>query len=137
MATWMLVEDEPDLYDMIVAMYSMLGVGGVAFVTGEEVFEWIDDVEAGRYDGEMPELALIDIRLPDRINGINVSKRLRASKALGNMALILMTAYRLSPEQEAQALEEASADLLLYKPLPAFNQLQKMLEDVAKHYSGH
>lgn len=134
MATWMVVEDEPDLYDMIIAMYDMLGVGGIAFVTGEEAFDWIDEVERGLHRGECPQLALIDIRLPDQIDGIHVAERLRQSRSLGNMALVLMTAYKLSPFEEQYVMQKSGADLLLYKPFPNLVQLQRTLEDLAAQY---
>ena len=130
MATWMVVEDEPDLYDMILAMYATMGIGGVAFVTGEDAVEWIEDVEAGRYDGEMPELAMIDIRLPGRISGDLVGARMRQSAPLDNTVVVLMTAFKLSPEEERQVVASANADLLLYKPLPRLNELKRTLQDL-------
>jgi len=127
MTTWMVVEDEPDLYDMILAMYATLGIGGVAFVTGEEAIDWIEQVEEGRYNDELPQLAMIDIRLPDRVTGDLVGARLRRSGVLKNTVIVLMTAYKLSPEEEGRMITRAGADLLLYKPLPRLNELKRML----------
>lgn len=59
----MVVEDEPDIYEVLLAMFEMWGIEGVAFVDGEEAIAWIDDVDNGRFQGELPELALLDIRL--------------------------------------------------------------------------
>ena len=42
MTVWMVVEDEPDVYEMVLAMYETLGIDGVAFTTGEEAITWID-----------------------------------------------------------------------------------------------
>ena len=127
MTTWMVVEDEPDLYDMILAMYATLGIGGVAFVTGEEAIDWIEQVEAGRVSDELPQLAMIDIRLPDRVTGDLVGARLRRSHVLKDTVIVLMTAYKLSPEEEGRMITRAGADLLLYKPLPRLNELKRML----------
>ena len=127
MTTWMVVEDEPDLYDMILAMYATLGIGGVAFVTGEEAIDWIEQVEAGRVSDELPQLAMIDIRLPDRVTGDLVGARLRRSNVLKDTVIVLMTAYKLSPEEEGRMITRAGADLLLYKPLPRLNELKRML----------
>lgn len=132
MTTWMLLEDEPDLYDMILAMYDMLGIGGVAFGSGEDAVTWIEDVEQGKYDGELPQLALLDIRLPDNINGPMVGARMRESPVLYDTVLVLMTAYRLSPSEERDVLEYSGADYVLYKPLPAFKQLQYILGELAE-----
>ncbi|MAS32972.1 MAG: hypothetical protein CL610_03120 [Anaerolineaceae bacterium] len=124
----MVVEDEPDIYEILLAMFEMWGIEGVAFVDGEEAVAWIDDVDNGRFRGELPELALLDIRLPGSVSGPKVGERLRKSPILGDVAIILSTAYKLTTEEEAQIIETAGADKLLYKPLPKFNELQKVLE---------
>lgn len=128
MSTWMVVEDEPDIYEILLAMFEMWGIEGVAFVDGEEAVAWIDDVDNGRFRGELPELALLDIRLPGSVSGPKVGERLRKSPILGDVAIILSTAYKLTTEEETQIIETAGADKLLYKPLPKFNELQKVLE---------
>lgn len=136
MTTWMLLEDEPDLYDMILTMYGMLGIGGVAFGSGEDAVEWIHRVEYGAYDGELPELALLDIRLPDSISGLDVAARLRESPILRDMVIVMMTAYRLTPHEENEVMIYTSADGLLYKPLPRFTELERFLKDlVIRRYS--
>jgi CheY-like chemotaxis protein len=126
----MVVEDEPDIYEVLLAMFEMWGIEGVAFVDGEEAIAWVDDVDNGRFRGELPELALLDIRLPGAVSGPMVGERLRKSHILGDVAIILSTAYKLTIEEEAQAIERAQADKLMYKPLPKFNELQKVLESV-------
>jgi CheY-like chemotaxis protein len=125
----MVVEDEPDIYDVLLAMFGIWGIDGVAFVDGEEAIAWINDVDNGRFQGELPELALLDIRLPGEINGPAVGARLRKSPILRDIAIVLTTAYRLSPEEEHEVKENAGADRLIYKPLPKFTELQKLLED--------
>ncbi len=130
MSTWMVVEDEPDIYEVLLAMFEMWGIEGVAFVDGEEAVAWIDDVDSGRFQGELPELALLDIRLPGNISGPMVGERLRKSPILKNIAIVLSTAYRLSPDEEKKVVTQADADKLMYKPLPRFNELQKILEEV-------
>lgn len=126
----MVVEDEPDIYDVLLAMFELWGIDGVAFVDGEESTAWIDDVDQGRYRGELPELALIDIRLPGKIQGDIVGERLRKSSVLGHMAIVLITAYKMSVEDEEKVKLRAGADELMYKPLPKFNELQRRLEEI-------
>jgi CheY-like chemotaxis protein len=127
MTTWMVVEDEPDLYDMVLAMYDTLGVNGVAFANGEEALEWIDAVENGHFQDEIPELALIDIRLPGQVNGVQIGERMRKSLNLRDTTIVFMTAYRLSPDDEKKVRQAAEADELLYKPLPDINTFERKL----------
>ncbi len=124
----MVVEDEPDIYEVLLAMFGIWGIEGVAFVDGEEAVAWIDDVDNNRFQGELPELALLDIRLPGEINGPAVGERLRKSRVLGEVAIVLTTAYKLTPDEEKAVIAHAGADCLVYKPLPKFNELQKLLE---------
>jgi len=130
LSTWMVVEDEPDIYEVLLAMFEMWGIEGVAFVDGEEAAAWIEDVDKTRFQGELPELALLDIRLPGNISGPMVGERLRKSPVLGEVAIVLSTAYKLSTDEEKQVILQAGADKLIYKPLPKFNELQRMLEEV-------
>lgn len=133
MPTWMVVEDEPDIYDVLLAMFEIWGIEGVAFVDGAEAISWIENVDQNRVRGELPELAILDIRLPE-VSGPEVGHRLRQSPILGNMAIVLITAYRLAPEEEQEVIAKAQADLLMYKPLPAMPELrQKMDGVIAKH----
>ena len=100
---------------------------------GAEAVAWVENVDHNRVRGELPELAILDIRLPE-VSGPDVGHRIRQSPILGNMAIVLITAYRLSPEEEEEVLARAQADLLMYKPLPAMPELrQKMDGVIAKH----
>jgi CheY-like chemotaxis protein len=130
MTTWMIVEDEPGVYEMLLALSEVMGNDGVAFIDGDEALAWIDDVDAGHYGGELPELAMLDIRLPTEIHGGMVGERIRQSPVLGNMAIILMTAYKLSGADRDMLMEMSGADLYLQKPLPAFRELQALFAEV-------
>ncbi len=129
MPTWMVVEDEPDIYDVLLAMFEIWGIEGVAFVDGAEAITWIEDVDKGTVAGELPELAILDIRLPE-VPGPEVGARLRKSERLGKMAIVMITAYRLSPEEEEQVKARAQADALMYKPLPAMPELRRSLDHI-------
>lgn len=132
MTTWMLVEDEPDLYDMVLAMYSMIGVRGEAFPDGESAVEWIEQVDAGKVDGELPELSLIDIRLPGDTSGLDVGERLRQSPRLRDMVIVLITGFHMNPHEERAAMRQTQADALVYKPLPGFAEFRQQLETLLR-----
>jgi CheY-like chemotaxis protein len=129
MATWLVVEDEPDLYDILLMMFELWGIEGIAFVDGAEAVAWIEDVDRGSVTEELPELAILDIRLPE-ISGPEVGARLRKSERLGRIPVVLTTAYRLSAEEEEQVKQRAQADMLMYKPLPPMPELRKILTQI-------
>ncbi len=130
MPTWIVVEDEPDLYKVVSALCDMMGVQSAGFASGEEIVAWIRQVDESEYQGQLPQLALIDIRLPGKIDGVKVGARLRRSPVLGDIAIILMTAFHLSPRQEKDAIKKSGADLLFYKPLPGPAAFRAMVDKV-------
>jgi DNA-binding response OmpR family regulator len=130
MTTWMLIEDEPDLYDMLTHMIESIGHRVQGFIDAESALAWLRSVERGEEDEELPELALIDIRLPGKVDGTEVAVKLRASKTLSDIVIVLMTAYRLSPEEETAILQQSAPDMMLYKPLPSFPVFRQKLEDL-------
>ncbi len=127
MSTWMVVEDEPDIYELLLTMFEMWGIDGVAFVDGEEAVAWIEEADK-ETPSELPELALLDIRLPGNVSGPMVGERLRKSPVLGGIAIVLITAYKLTADEEKAVMEQAKADRLIDKPLPSFPELKKILE---------
>lgn len=121
MSTWLIVEDEPDLYDTLMAVVEQRGVHPVGVTSVEDALDLIEDIDHNRYRGGLPEVAMIDIRLPytdhlEAFGGVLIGERLRQSARLDGLKIVLMTAYRLSPEQENDCINRAGADLLLYKP---------------------
>ena len=129
LSTWMVVEDEPDIYEVLLAMFEVWGIEGVAFVDGGEAVAWIEDVDAGRVQtDDLPALAIIDIRIPE-VSGPEVAARLRKSPRLKNNGIVLITAYRLQPPEEEVVMAESQADLL-YKPLPRPDEFREILEEI-------
>ncbi|NWF69863.1 MAG: response regulator [Chloroflexi bacterium] len=122
MTTWMVIDDEPGIYEMVLAMYETWGFEGLAFVSGEDAMGWIENVDEGRFQGDLPQFALLDIRLPGQIDGVMIGARLRQSPYLRDIGIVLMTAFRLDQKQEKAALKQSGADLLLYKPLSLTEQ---------------
>lgn len=123
----MVVEDEPDIYELLLAMFEIWGIEGVAFVDGEEAIAWIDESDKGA-PSDIPELAVLDIRLPGNVSGPMVGERVRKSPVLNGMAIVLITAYKLTVDEEKAVSEQAGADKILYKPLPKFHDLKTILE---------
>jgi CheY-like chemotaxis protein len=135
MSTWMVVEDEPDLYDTLLALFEIWSIDGVAFTNGTDAIKWIEDVDKGDTDTNIPELAILDIRLPGA-TGPEIGARLRKSSVLKDIAIVLMTAYHLAPKGEQEVIAQAQADTLLYKPLPAPPEFQALLKKAIDHRRG-
>lgn len=131
MSTWMIVEDEPDLYDMLLIMTEALAHEGVAFLNGEEAIHWIEDIDYNRIQAHRPDFALIDVRLPGVIQGDQVSARLRQCEALAGIPVIMMTAYRLPADEEKALMQRAKANALVYKPLPSAQQIQDLFRKLS------
>ncbi len=129
MATWMVIDDEPDIYDILVAMFRLWGIEGIAFVDGSEAVQWVESVDNGTYTGELPEMAIIDIRLPG-VEGHYVAARIRRSPRLGNMAIALITTYRISPAIEKQIMAISQADAFIEKPLPSMAEQNAQLDAI-------
>jgi len=123
----MVVEDEPDLYDTLLALFEIWSIDGVAYTNGTDAIKWVDDVDRGVIDTNLPELALLDIRLPGA-SGPEIGKRLRQSPSLKDITIVLMTTYHLSLEEEKAVMSTAGADTLIYKPLPAPTEFRAMLQ---------
>ncbi|NDJ75871.1 MAG: response regulator [Chloroflexi bacterium] len=128
MSTWIVVEDEPDLYDTLLALFEIWSIDGVAFTNGTDAMKWIDDVDDGSVETNVPELALLDIRLPGT-NGHDIGYRLRQSPILKDIAIVLMTAYHLKPREEREVMARSQADMLMYKPLPSPAEFRTVLEE--------
>jgi len=127
MSTWMVVEDEPDLYDTLLALFEIWSIDGVAFTNGTDAIKWIEDVDQGNTDTNIPELALLDIRLPGK-TGPEIGQRLRQSPVLNDIAIVLMTAYHLTPQEEETYVKQAKSNNLLYKPLPSPIEFRTILQ---------
>lgn len=125
----MVVEDEPNIYELLMAMFDMWGIAGRAFIDGEEAISWIDDVDRDLYKGDLPELVLLDLRLPGDVQGTDVGERLRESQKLSLVPIVVITAFTFSAEDREEIERRVQPDLWLEKPLPKFNQLQSVLEE--------
>lgn len=132
MSSWLLVEDEPDLYDILMHLYEMYTTEVIAYTTGEDVLSWLDRISLtdNIQHNNLPIFGLIDIRLPGEINGIELARRLRLHPLLKHMPIVLMTAYRLSSKQEREAIKYSGANRLVYKPLPSFKKMWQMFSEL-------
>jgi CheY-like chemotaxis protein len=143
MTTWMIVEDEPDLNELLEEIFNIWGVQTLAFDDFDEALTWIEQVDSGDEDGELPELVMLDLMFNRILRGDAVGERLRRSPRLRDMAIVIMTAQRDMPEVREEVIRKVQPDDYIQKPLPRINELQKRLEHVLERrrktypHNGH
>jgi CheY-like chemotaxis protein len=126
---WVLLEDDMDIMVIVSAMCQIWDIELIKLYNGHEAMAWIANFKAGKYQGTLPELALLDIRLPGP-QGNQVSAAIRQTPNLQNIAIILMSAYRLTREEQQDMIFQSRADLFLNKPLPRLFEFNGLIVDL-------
>jgi CheY-like chemotaxis protein len=127
--TWLLVEDDPDIRNVVAIMMTVWGEKPLTFNDGKAAWTWLDTVENGSFTGELPELALMDIRMPG-YTGDKVAARIRQVAALKDIPIILMTAFALSEVEIKEMVDGIGIDYLINKPLPEIDDFRSTLYHV-------
>lgn len=123
---WLLVEDDPDIRTIVAMMMTVWGEEPLAFPDGRAAWSWLDTVETGSHTGTLPELALMDIRMPG-YTGDQIAARIRMIPALKHIPIILMTAYNKSDDEVEALRKTAGIDYFLNKPLPDMDDFRDTL----------
>jgi CheY-like chemotaxis protein len=134
--TWIILDDDDGIMSVFEAMCKIWQVSMIKLRDGYDAMKWIAEFRAGLYVGPLPELALLDIRMPGP-QGYQVAHELRKIPDLNEMAIVLMTAYRLSHEELEGVIKISDADQLFHKPIPNMfdfnNQLQVAIDARKEH----
>jgi DNA-binding response OmpR family regulator len=101
----LVVEDEPDLLDLVVYNLRKEGFKPVRAETGEKALALARD--------EKPDLVLLDLMMPG-LDGIEVCRRLRASEATADIPIVMVTAR--AEETDAVVGLSVGADDYVKKP---------------------
>jgi CheY-like chemotaxis protein len=125
---WMVAEDESDIRNLLTMMIQVWGHHPVAYENGQKVWDWLDEVEAQRAQ-TVPELVLMDIRMPGK-KGNELANRMRTIPALQDVPIVLMTAFSLSETEREQMRRQDGVDQIISKPLPDFDELRKLLNEI-------
>jgi DNA-binding response OmpR family regulator len=128
---WLVVEDEEDIRNIVKVMFTAWGHTSLDFRDGNHTFAWLDKVEAGTFQGELPELALLDIKMPGP-RGNEIARRMRTIEAFKTIPIILMTAFTLDDQERQAMVRDDGVDYIINKPLPDFFELKKVLDDVTE-----
>jgi two-component system phosphate regulon response regulator PhoB len=104
----LIVDDDPDIRDVVSAMLEAVGLAVVAVESGEDAFE--------RLHAEPFDLVVLDWNLPG-ISGLDLCRSLRRDPALGAVPVLFLTAHAASQDLvEAFAI---GADDYVVKPFRA------------------
>ncbi|MBC8100213.1 MAG: response regulator [Armatimonadetes bacterium] len=128
---WLIAEDEADIRNLVTMMCTVWGHTPITFENGQKVWDWMDKIEAGELKGPLPELALMDIRMPGK-RGNELALRMRSVDALKNVPIVLMTAFALGEEEINRMKVDFGIDHIINKPLPDFDKLRTTLHDIIK-----
>jgi DNA-binding response OmpR family regulator len=124
---WMVAEDDPILRSILRMMLTLWEVESLVFEDGHQAWAWLDQVERGSYTQPMPEVALLDVRMPGHL-GYEIGQRMRGIAATSAIPLLIMTAYHLSAQDKAVIVEAAHPDYLVPKPFPSMDDFQSLIE---------
>lgn len=126
---WLIAEDETDILSLLTMVVQLWGHKPLSFESGQKVWDWLDKVEAGTHCGDLPQFALMDIRMPGK-KGNEVANRMRTISAFHDIPIVLMTAFSLTEADHKAFQEQDGVDAVIGKPLPTFDELQILLNQV-------
>lgn len=129
--TWLVVEDDPIIRSILTALITLWGVEGKVFKDGHEATRWLDQVENGSESSHLPDIALLDIRMPGP-QGHEIGKRMRSLPATRHIPIVIMTAYQLTREERNTIVEMVHPEHIIGKPLPAPDDLRNLLQSTIR-----
>lgn len=103
--TVVLAEDDVDIRDLVQIVLETLDLTVTAVGTGSEALEACRELN--------PRLVLLDITMPG-MNGLEVTRQIRADERLHDLPIIIMTARAQATDVAAGI--EAGADTYIIKP---------------------
>ena len=119
MSRILVVEDEADIADNLVALLTAKGHLATSAGDGTEALE--------RAQKDLPDLILLDVMLP-RMSGFDVCKFLRAHPRTAKVKILMVTG--LGRGSDVETAFEAGADDYLVKPFDSarlFKKIEKLL----------
>lgn len=132
---WLIAEDEADIRNLVVMMAQVWGHNPMTFESGQKVWSFLDSLDSGQYAGPMPEFALMDIRMPGH-RGNELAARIRQTSGISHIPIVLMTAFVLSDEEIDNMRVQFGVDYVINKPLPDFDRLKSILDNVIAQKMG-
>jgi len=120
MKTVLVIEDDDNNMALITFILEDAGYQVIKAETGQKGFALAEE--------KLPDFIILDIQLPD-VSGLEVLKKIRASKADGTTPVIAMTSFAMSGDREK--LMAAGCNGYIEKPIDpdkVLSQIQSVLE---------
>jgi len=117
LASWnvLVVEDEADSMELVQGLLGYAGIHSVGASSGEEALLVLKEMS--------PTLIILDLALPG-VDGWGILKAVRASRTLGNVPCVAITAFH-TPELAEQAIS-AGFDAYFAKPIDATSFVREL-----------
>ncbi|MBW2607575.1 MAG: response regulator [Deltaproteobacteria bacterium] len=112
----LVVDDEPDFLETIVARLTKRKLDATGVVSGEAAIELLKN--------ELFDVILLDVKMPGGMDGIET---LREIKKIQPLAEVVMLTGHASLETSIEGMKQGAFDYLL-KPMKLENLLEKMTE---------
>ena len=126
MKTVLVVDDDPDIRELITWKLSQAGYTTLAASDGEA---GLNAAIAGDADGRVPDLILVDWMMP-RMTGIEVCRALRDNPVTSRVPIILLTAK--AHEAEVERGFAAGVDDYIVKPFSPREMLGRIQAVLAR-----
>ena len=107
MAKIMLIEDSPDTRDLVKMVLELNGHSVLSAETGEAAMIKLKEFQ--------PDLILMDISLPGKLNGLDIVKKLRADSSFDKTPILALTAHAMQEDQQKSL--DAGCDEHIIKPI--------------------
>jgi two-component system cell cycle response regulator DivK len=117
MKTALIIEDDDNNMELIAIILEANGYQFIKAQTGKKGIDLAIE--------KLPDFIILDIQLPD-MNGLEVLKTIRASKADGSIPIIAMTSYAMSGDREK--LLAAGCNGYIEKPIDPEKVMGQILE---------
>lgn len=125
---WLIVEDDPVIREIVKLGCDMMGHPARIFANSKQTLAWMDESIP---ESEIPDIALVDIRMPGGLDGHELAAHMRRHENLSDIVIVLMTAYELPGSQREEVMTVSGADMLLFKPLPPLEELADTVRELA------
>ena len=133
-STILLVEDDPDEEALTLRALKKSNIGNEVFVVRDGVealdFLFCTNKYADRDPDELPQLILLDIKLP-KMDGLEVLRRLRADKRTHLLPVIILTSSK--EEQDLIQAYRSGANSYVRKPVD-FTQFAESIRELGMYW---